>query len=198
LSTARAPRGHGRSYGMLADSRGGDVSGPVSAAAESARASASRFPAETDPARRPAVDIALKAGLAQWQCSGFVMRCHPFRTIPRRPVGSRESITSEGQASRLMPALATAWCQFGWQFGWQKRVQAYRGFESRHPPLRVGGTRAGAGVGAASRHLSHDDYGLEYSIPKCSPTIDSSASLALAKVPAAPISSRASSSRSSP
>jgi hypothetical protein len=38
-----------------------------------------------DPARRSAVDIALKAGLAQWQCSGFVMRCRPFLTVPLIP-----------------------------------------------------------------------------------------------------------------
>jgi hypothetical protein len=38
--------------------------------------------------------------------SGFVMRCQPFRTMPRRPVGSRESITSEVRlvaSSRFLP-----------------------------------------------------------------------------------------------
>jgi hypothetical protein len=57
--------------------------------------------------------------------------------MPLRPVGSRESIISEGQVGRLIPALATAWCQFGWQYAIVSSkilcVQTHRGFV-RIPP----------------------------------------------------------------
>jgi len=53
--------------------------------------------------------------------------------MPHRPVFPENQSLFGVTACPIIPALATAWCQFGWQFGWQRlRLDALIVGESRY------------------------------------------------------------------